>query len=261
MKTQKNHTLSTPMKDQVCLTLRGLSKNFGGLEALSCVDLRVPKGERRAIIGPNGAGKTTLFNLVSGELPPTKGNILFFGRDITQVPAHKRAYLGIARTFQITNLFLNLAVADNVFLAAQALERTKFNILRPASTFRGLYDRVDEILAKVGMADKAKEMVKNLSYGEQRQLEVAMALLGDPRLLLLDEPTAGLAPAESALMVSVLKALSDALTILIIEHDMDVAFEISDSLTVLNHGRVLAEGTKEEIQSNNDVQKIYLKRR
>jgi branched-chain amino acid transport system ATP-binding protein len=258
--SRHNESRKTP-EDQVCLVLRDLCKSFGGLEAVSQVNLKVQKGERRAIIGPNGAGKTTLFNLVSGALLPTKGSVFLFGKDITKVPAHRRAYLGIARTFQITNLFPNLTVMDNIFLAAQALEKTKFNLLRPASTFRDLYNKVDEVLVKVGMDDKRNEVIKNLSYGEQRQIEVAMTLLGEPSLLLLDEPTAGLAPAESALMVSILKALSDTLTILIIEHDMDVAYELSDLMTILNFGRVLAEGTKEEIQSNEEVQRIYLKKR
>ena len=177
--SQHYESLKTP-EDRVCLILRDLSKNFGGLEAVNQVNLGVRKGERRAIIGPNGAGKTTLFNLVSGELQPTKGSIFLFGKDITKVPAHRRAYLGIARTFQITNLFPNLTVMDNIFLAAQALEKTKFNLLRPASTFRNLYSKVDEILVKVGMDDKRKEVIKNLSYGEQRQIEVAMTLLGEP---------------------------------------------------------------------------------
>jgi branched-chain amino acid transport system ATP-binding protein len=261
METRKDDHGSGAPGGASCLTLRGLSKAFGGLEAVNQVDLEIRKGERRAIIGPNGAGKTTLFNLVSGEMLPTRGSIFLFGRDITGVPAHRRAHLGISRTFQITNLFPSLTVTDNILLAVQALGKTKFNMLRPAASFRKLYDRVDEMLVKVGMADRKSELVKNLSYGEQRQVEVTMALLGEPCLLLLDEPTAGLAPAESALMVSILKSLSPALTILIIEHDMDVAFQLSDSITVLNFGRVLADGTKGEIRANADVQRIYLKKR
>ena len=181
-----------------------------------------------------------------------------FGNEITKIPAHRRAYMGISRTFQITNLFPQLTVLDNLILAAQALERTKFVMFQASTAFNKLYRKVDEILLKIGMLEKRENIIKNLSYGEQRQIEIAMAVLGEPRLLLLDEPTAGLAPAESSGMVSMLKNLDRMLTILIIEHDMDVAFELADRITVLNFGKVLAEGSKEEIRSNRTVQQIYL---
>lgn len=246
------------MLNSVCLSLENLSKNFAGLNAVNQVNLTVRQGERKAILGPNGAGKTTLFNLISGESRPSSGKIFLFGQDITKMPANRRAYLGISRTFQITNLFPQLSILDNLILAAQALEKTKFCMFRPITSFKHLYRRVDDILAKVGMIDKREKITKNLSYGEQRQIEVAMALLGAPRLLLLDEPTAGLAPAESAIMVSMIKNLDKEITILMIEHDMDVAFEIADQVTVLNFGEVLAEGTKEDIQADDTIQRIYL---
>lgn len=248
----------SPGGDRYCLVVEDLSRKFGGLDALSQVDLKVREGERRGIIGPNGAGKTTFFNLISGELLPTSGKILLFGNEITRTSAHRRAYLGISRTFQITNLFPKLTVIENLVLAAQALEKTKFVMLRPVRKFSQLYRRADEILEKIGMIEKREEIIKNLSHGEQRQIEVGMALIGKPRLLLLDEPTAGLAPAESAMMVSMLKILDRTITILIIEHDMDVAFELADFITVLNFGKVLAEGDKTGIQSNKTVQEVYL---
>ena len=257
-KSAKGGISEDPEVDQICLTLEGVSRYFGGLQAISDVNLRVRQGEKRAIIGPNGAGKTTLFNLIGGELIPTAGRIFFFGDEITTLPSHRRAYLGISRTFQITNLFPQLTVNENLILAAQALERTKFVMLRSIEGFDHLYRKVDQILTEVGIADKSDETVKNLSYGEQRLIEIAMALLSGPRLLLLDEPTAGLAPAESARMVSLLKNLDPVITILIIEHDMDVAFEIADQITVLNFGKILADGDKEEIRSNEMVQQIYL---
>lgn len=244
--------------EQLCLTLENVSKNFHGLEAVSQVNLSVRKGERRGIIGPNGAGKTTLFNLIDGNLEPTEGKIWFFEKNITHIPTRHRAYLGISRTFQLTTLFPKLTVLENLVLAAQALENTKFVMVRPITKFKHLYYKVDEILNKMGMVEKRHEVIKNLSYGEQRQIEVAMALLGMPRLLLLDEPTAGLAPVESSRMVSMLKALDKAITILIIEHDMDVAFELSDLITVLNFGKVLVDGSKEEVRSSEIVQQIYL---
>jgi branched-chain amino acid transport system ATP-binding protein len=258
MEQRKDPNSTRPDEDPFCLVVEDLSKKFGGLDALSQVNLKVREGERRGIIGPNGAGKTTFFNLISGELLPTSGKISLFGKDITHLPAHRRAYLGISRTFQITNLFPKLTVLQNLILAAQALEKTKFIMLRPIRKYHQLYRRADEILERVGMTEKRKEAVKNLSHGEQRQVEIGMALLGEPRLLLLDEPTAGLAPAESAMMVSMVKTLEKTMTILIIEHDMDVAYELTDFITVLNFGKVLAEGNKEDIQSNKTVQEVYL---
>ncbi len=246
------------LRDQPALILENLSKNFGGLEAVSQINLKVHKGERKGIIGPNGAGKTTLFNLISGDLLPTSGKIFLFGEDITKIPNHHRAYLGISRTFQITNLFSKLTVLENLVLAAQALEKTKFVMLRPLKNYKHLYQKAEEVLVKMGMLEKRNEVIKNLSHGEQRQIEVAMALLGKPRLLLLDEPTAGLAPAESSTMVSMLKNLDNTITMIIIEHDMDVAFELTDRISVLNFGRVLADGSKEEIRANETVQEIYL---
>jgi branched-chain amino acid transport system ATP-binding protein len=241
-----------------CLTLENLSKSFAGLEAVSHVNLKVSKGERRGIIGPNGAGKTTLFNLIAGDLAPTEGKIFFFGKEINDLPAHRRAYQGISRTFQITKLFPKLTVIDNLVLAAMALKKIKYDMVRSITSFDQLYHEADDVLARVEMTEKSQVVIKNLSHGEQRQIEIAMALLGKPDLLLLDEPMAGLAPAESSMMLALLKALDKTLTILIIEHDMDVAFELSDRITVLNLGRVLTEGTREEIQSSQAVQKIYL---
>ncbi len=258
MEKRKDPNSKWASEDQVCLVVEDLSKKFGGLDALSQVNLTVREGERRGIIGPNGAGKTTFFNLISGELLPTSGKISLFGKDITRLPAHHRAYLGVSRTFQITNLFPKLTVLQNLILAAQALEKTKFVMLRSVLKYRQLYRKADDILERVGMVEKRNVAVKNLSHGEQRQVEIGMALLGEPRLLLLDEPTAGLAPAESAMMVSMVKKLEKTITILIIEHDMDVAYELTDFITVLNFGKVLAEGNKEDIQSNKTVQEVYL---
>ena len=241
----------------VCLRLESLSKRFAGLDAVSEITLGVARGERRAIIGPNGAGKTTLFNLISGELAPSAGRILLYGEDVTDLPPNRRAALGISRTFQITNLFPKLTVLENLVLAAQALARTKFNMLRPVRRFTPLYAKAEALLQDIGLRDRRDDQVRNLSHGEQRQIEVAMALLSDPHLLLLDEPAAGLAPAEATLMVSLLKALDPEISVLIIEHDMDVAFEVADRIAVLNSGRLLAEGTKAEIRANQAVREIY----
>jgi len=173
---------------------------FGGLRAVDGVELAVRPGERRALIGPNGAGKTTLFNLIAGALPVTLGRIELFGRDVTRMPTHRRAALGLTRTFQISNLFPTLTVAENCLLAVQALSPVKLAMHRPLNGYRGLHARVDETLAAVGLTDRGGAAVRNLSHGEQRQLEIGLALAGRPRVLLLDEPTAGLSPAESAAM-------------------------------------------------------------
>ena len=240
------------------LALSGVSKAFGGLRAVDAVDLTVRPGERRALIGPNGAGKTTLFNLISGELPVTSGAIRLFGRDVTGVAVHRRAALGLARTFQITNLFRTLTVLQNCLLAVQALESTKFVMLRPLRRYRGLADRAREALSLVGLGERADTEVRHLSHGEQRQLEIALALAGKPRMLLLDEPTAGLSPAESRLMADLLARLDPAITVLMIEHDMDIALELSAQVTVLHYGRVIADGSREEIRADAQVREIYL---
>ena len=247
------------MSDPVpALTLSNVSKVFGGLSAVDGVTLAVPPGERRAIIGPNGAGKTTLFSLISGEQPVTSGAIRLFGRDVTHAAAHRRAALGLSRTYQITNLFPRLTALDNCLLAVQALSPTKLHLHRPLARYAQHFVRARAVLDSVGLAGQEGEDVRNLSHGEQRQLEIALALAGSPRLLLLDEPTAGLSPAESQLMVALLKRLDPNITILIIEHDMDVAFEVTDRITVLHYGRVVADGLAHEVKADPLVQEIYL---
>ena len=240
------------------LTLTELSKAFGGLKAVEKVALSVAPGERRALIGPNGAGKTTLFNLISGDLPPSGGRITLFGRDVTYLPPHRRAALGVARTYQITNLFPSLTVLENLVLAVQGLERTKLVLLRPVTSYTHLYARARTVLESVGLGDKEGEVVKNLSHGEQRQMEIAMALAGRPRLLLLDEPAAGLSPAESRMMTELLKRLNSGITLIVIEHDMDVAFALTDRVTVLHNGSVVADGSRDEVKANPLVREIYL---
>jgi branched-chain amino acid transport system ATP-binding protein len=240
------------------LELTNVGKAFGGLLAVDGVTLSVRAGERRAIIGPNGAGKTTLFSLISGEQPVTAGRIRLFGRDVTRTAAHRRARLGLSRTYQITNLFPRLSALDNCVLAVQALSPTKLHLHRPLARYAGQFARARAVLDSVGLGGKEQEDVRNLSHGEQRQLEIALALAGAPKLLLLDEPTAGLSPAESQLMVALLKRLDPAITILIIEHDMDVAFELTNRITVLHYGRVVADGLAHEVKTNPLVQDIYL---
>jgi branched-chain amino acid transport system ATP-binding protein len=222
------------------------------------INLTVAPGERRVLMGPNGAGKTTLFNLVSGIYPATEGRILFFEKDVTALPSYRRAALGMARTYQITNLFPRLTVSENILMACQALQRTKFVMFRLLSSYGRLMKRCNDLLKAFDLWEKRSELVKNLSHGDQRQIEVAMALAGKPRLLLLDEPAAGLSPAETHALTLLLKKLDPAITILLIEHDMDVAFEFAEKITVLYQGRFLTEGTKEEIKNNPMVQEIYL---
>ena len=222
------------------------------------VTLSVQAGERRALIGPNGAGKTTLFNLISGTLPLSGGAISLFGQDVTRAPAHRRAALGLARTFQITNLFPDLTVLENCLLAVQALSPVKFSMLRPVTAYGHLRERARAMLEAVGLEAVAAARVNVLSHGEQRQLEIALALAGRPRVLLLDEPTAGLSPAESRLMAALLARLDPAITVLMIEHDMDIALELSPTVTVLHYGHVIADGSREEIRADPQVREIYL---
>jgi len=241
-----------------CLVIENLIKDFGGLRAVDNINLTIQPGERRALIGPNGAGKTTLFNLVSGVYTASGGRILYFEKDVTGLPSYHRAALGIARTYQITNLFPSLTVSENILMACQALERMKFVMFRPLSSYPQLTNKCRDLLEEFYLWEKRNELIKNLSHGDQRQIEVALALAGQPRLLLLDEPTAGLSTAETHSLTFLLKKLDPAITILLIEHDMDVAFEFAEKITVLYQGKLLAEGSKEEIKSNPTVQQIYL---
>ena len=240
------------------LSLTGLVKDFGGLRAVDGVSLAVQPGEHRAIIGPNGAGKTTLFSLISGEQRPSGGTITLFGRDVTRLPPHRRAALGLARTYQITNLFPRLSALDNCLLAVLALLPVKLYLHRTVTRYPLLFERAAAVLESVGLGAKRDEVVKNLSHGEQRQLEIGLALAGAARLILLDEPTAGLSPAESHQMTGLLKRLDPAITLLVIEHDMDVAFALADRITVLHYGRVVADGLSQAVKADPLVQEIYL---
>jgi branched-chain amino acid transport system ATP-binding protein len=242
----------------LCLVLEDLTKEFGGLTAVDHVNLEIGHGERHGIIGPNGAGKTTLFNLICGDLLPSEGRIRHFGKDVTDLPTYRRIALGISRTFQINNLFPKLTVLQNALLAAQGLEKTKYVMVRPISSFKHLQEKAEKILRQFDMWGKRHVSVQNLSYGEQRQVEICLALIGNPGLLLLDEPTAGLSRAETQTFTSTLKGLDAHITILLIEHDMNVAFDLAQNITVLQQGRVVATGHKEDIKANKTVQEIYL---
>ena len=238
--------------------MHSLSKSFGGLRAIRDVSLGIEEGERRAIIGPNGAGKTTLFNLISGFLFPSSGHIYLFGSDVTNLQAHQRAALGMARTFQVTNLFPALTLFENILLGVQAIKRARLCFYRPVRSFREIILEAERILKEWNLWEQREVLLKNLSHGEQRQIEVIMALATKPRLLLLDEPTAGLSSAETALVTSIIKGLPHEITTILIEHDMDVAFEIAENITVLHFGSILAEGTLEQIKKNPKVTEIYL---
>ncbi|MBI4771035.1 MAG: ABC transporter ATP-binding protein [Chloroflexi bacterium] len=235
-----------------------LEKHFGGLAALAGVTLEVVAGERRAIIGPNGAGKTTLFNLLSGELHPTRGRIFLDDREVTRLPVHERANLGLARTFQRNNLFLELTTFENVRLAAQHRRRVASRLFRPTDSYPGVAEEAGALLAQVGLSEEGRLPAHALSYGQQRALEMALALGTHPNVLLLDEPTAGMSPAETAGMVELIQALPASLTLLIVEHDMDVIFTLADRITVLHYGLVISDGTPEEVRADPTVQEIYL---
>jgi branched-chain amino acid transport system ATP-binding protein len=243
---------------EAALDLQGVTKAFGGLLAVSDITLSIRERERQAVIGPNGAGKTTLFNLITGQLPVTSGRIALFGEDVTGLPVHKRVARGMARTFQITNLFPALTVWENVMLAAQGLSRTKFSMLRPISRRGELAERVEQALEDVGLREKADMPTRELSHGEQRQLEIALALVSQPRLLLLDEPAAGLSAAERVTMTQLIRRLPAELSLILIEHDMNLALGLVDWVTVLQDGSVIVADRPDAIRRNERVQEIYL---
>jgi branched-chain amino acid transport system ATP-binding protein len=240
------------------LTIDGLSKRFGGIIASDGIALDVPPGELHAIIGPNGAGKTTLIAQLSGQLRSDTGRVRFAGQDITELPMYRRSALGLARSFQITSLFLDFTAIDNVALAVQAHAGHSFRFWRNARHERELIEPARAALRRVGLEARADLPASALSHGEHRQLELAMALASSPRMLLLDEPMAGMGPEESARMVKLLRELKGELTILLIEHDMEAVFALADRITVLVYGRVIASGPPEEIRANPQVRDAYL---
>ena len=241
-----------------CLLLENVSRQFGGLTAVDRVSMTIAPGERHAIIGPNGAGKTTLFNLISGDIQPTAGTIRLSGVDVTGLAPHRRAARGIARTFQITKLFPNLTVLENVLLACEGLDRRKFMMHRRLSSCADLMERALHLLGDFGLSARRQSPARDLSYGDQRKLEVALSMAGRPRLLLLDEPMAGLASGERDSMLELLERLDPGIAVLLIEHDMDVAFAFADYVTVLYQGRVLTAGHKDAVAANRRVQESYL---
>lgn len=240
------------------LSVTNLSRSFGGVRALADVSFEVEAHERRLIIGPNGAGKTTLFNLLSGAAAVSTGQINLFGHDITYLQPYERARMGLSRTFQITNLFPRLTVLQNVVLALQSIEGGAWTLLRPITANRQLYVEANSLLTGAGLAQLANIAARNISYGEQRQLDLLLALAVRPKILLLDEPTAGLSAAEVVRIVAILRNLPKDVTVLMIEHDMDVAFSLADRITVLHLGRVIAEGDVAAIRANPKVTEIYL---
>lgn len=240
------------------LEVVNLSKAFGGLQALDKVSLAVEPGERHAIIGPNGAGKSTLFNVITGEVAPASGDVTFSGRDITRLPIHERANLGLGHTFQRNNLFMGLTVFENVRLASQHRHRVNRHWFRAVESFSQVQEEAEAILAQVGLLPQQKQVVGELAYGQQRALEIALALATEPKVLLLDEPTAGMSPGETAEMVQLIGDLPRSLTMMIVEHDMDVIFSLADRITVLHYGQIIGSGAPDEVRRDARVQEIYL---
>ncbi len=239
------------------LETRGLTRHFGGVVAVDGVDLAMRPGELLALIGPNGAGKTTLFNLVSGRLAPTAGRVFFGGRDITGLSPDRVSRLGVARTLQITSIFQGLSVFDNVWIPAQSRLRF-FNPLIRSERLTEVRARVDDVLAMLGLGDEAATLASDLSYGDQRLLEIAIALATRPSLLLLDEPTSGLSGMETEAVTRTIRDLVGRVEMILVEHDMDVVMSLADRIVVLHEGRIIADGSPEAISKNELVQEVYL---
>jgi len=246
--------------DTPIIETRGVTKHFGGLRAVDGVDLQVRDGDLHSIIGPNGAGKTTLFNLISGYLKPTSGQVFLRGKEITGTPLHRMAHMGLGRSFQVTNIFPTLSVLENVRLAAQAQGKDSFKLWRPAGGFPVYSERALQALQEVGLVEKAGAIAGILPHGDKRKLELAIILAGDPQVLLLDEPTAGMASEQVPALVEMIARIraNGHKTIILVEHNMSVVMNVSDRITVMHQGRVLAEGNPQEIASNELVQKAYL---
>jgi branched-chain amino acid transport system ATP-binding protein len=241
------------------LQTKNLSKSFGALIAVKDVSLSIAAGSLHSIIGPNGAGKTTLFNLLTGTFPPTSGQVLFDGKDITGTPANRIAHLGLARSFQRTNVFPAFTLFDNVWVAAFATGRSWNGLLfKHTSEYPEAIERARQALSDVGLEKKSHQLAREISHGEQRQLELAIALAAAPRVLLLDEPAAGLSPEETRNMVALVRGLKGRYTIVLIEHKIDIIMSVSDRISVMHFGSLIAEGAPDEIQRNADVRRAYL---
>jgi branched-chain amino acid transport system ATP-binding protein len=248
------------MAENIILETQNLRREFGALVAVADVSVKVQQGSFHSIIGPNGAGKTTFFNLLSGNLKPTSGQVIFKGNDVTKLPLYKTAHLGIGRSFQITNIFPSLTVIENIRLAAQALGKDNFKFFRAAGTFRRYEERAEVVLEQVGLSERAYAPANTLPHGDQRKLELGMILAPNPEVLLLDEPTAGMASEQvPELMALIQEVQADGdKTIMLVEHNMNVVMNVSDTITVMHYGEVLAEGSPAEISANETVQQAYL---
>jgi branched-chain amino acid transport system ATP-binding protein len=239
------------------LKTENLTKKFGGLTAVADVNFRLQKGEIQSIIGPNGAGKSTLFKLINGELKPTQGRIWFQGEDITGLEQNVISHRGIATSYQITNIFPKLTTFENVRLAVQS-RKTSYNLWSKAESHRGTSEKAEGILAKIGLASRKESLAAYLSYGEQRHLEIGIAMGTDPFLLLLDEPTSGLSPIETKATVGLIREIARGLSVILVEHKMKVVMDLSDKITVLHEGQVIAQGNPQEIRANETVRRVYL---
>jgi branched-chain amino acid transport system ATP-binding protein len=242
------------------LRLRGVGRRFGGLLAVSDVDLDVAHGERRAILGPNGAGKTTLFNVICGDLPASTGTVELFGEDVTKSPARSRARLGLARTYQQSRLLEGLTVEDSIYLSIVGVEGGRLRPVLLPGRERAIRERAREAAGRVAIAHKLDELVGNLSHGEHRQIAIAMALAAEPKALMLDEPASGLSRGERQLLTELLLGLDRDITLILIEHDMDIALRVAERVTMMHDGRVIVEGTPAEIRANETVHDLYLGR-
>ena len=247
-----------PAPPEPAVRLHGLTRRFGGITAVRDVDLDVAHGERRAVLGPNGAGKTTLFNLVAGENRPSSGRVELFGRDVTRLPAHRRVACGLTRTYQRSNLFGGLTVHETLYLGLMGAERGHFALRRRPASEQRRRAAADALIERVGLGGRGDALVGEISHGEQRQLELAVALAGDPKLIMLDEPAAGLAPGERQRLTELLLGLERDITVVLIEHDMDVALRVADTVTMMHDGSVVVEGTPDEIRASELVQALYL---
>ena len=245
------------MTDSPILEARAVSRSFGKFKALTNISVKFRSDELTAIIGPNGAGKSTFFNVISGGLAPSAGQVLFNGRDITALAAHEFARLGIAKSFQITNVFKQLSAHENVRVALQ-MRTSRFQIFRARQSYGELIDHADGLLARVSLADSRNKLAGDLAHGQQRSLEVAMALACDPKLLLMDEPTAGMSPQETTVMMDLILQLSKERTVILVEHKMKMVMGLCQRLVVLHHGELLADGRPDEIRANAEVKRVYL---